>query len=90
VNVDHESMAASDDVLRVAIVDDHEMVRDGLRAVFETAVDIELVGQAGTVAEAIPMLLRTRPNVALVDIQLPDGSGIEICRAVASDAPDVR
>ena len=76
--------------LTVCIVDDHQMVREGLRAMFETVEDITVVGEADSVATAIDMFRRVRPQVALVDIQLPDGSGIEICRSLREHAPEVR
>jgi DNA-binding NarL/FixJ family response regulator len=76
--------------IRVAIVDDHELVREGLRAVLELVDDIEVVAEAGNVAGAVPMLVQRRPDVALIDIQLPDGSGVDICRAVRDQAPEVR
>lgn len=83
-------MSGGETPIRVAVVDDHEMVREGLRVLLDTAPDIETVGEAGTVGRAIAMLKELRPDVALVDIRLPDGSGIDVCRAVTGDPPGVR
>lgn len=83
-------MSGGETQIRVAVVDDHEMVREGLRALLDTAPDIETVGEAGTVDRAISMLKELRPDVALVDIRLPDGSGIDVCRAVTGHPPGVR
>jgi two-component system response regulator DevR len=73
--------------IRVFLLDDHEIVRRGLRTLLESEDDIEVVGEAGLVADAIPAILRLRPDVAILDGRLPDGSGIEVCREVrAADA----
>jgi DNA-binding NarL/FixJ family response regulator len=70
--------------LRVFLLDDHEVVRSGLRALLEASDDIVVVGEAGTVAEALARIPPTRPNVAVLDVRLPDGSGIEVCREIRS------
>lgn len=70
--------------LRVFLLDDHEVVRSGLRALLEASHDIVVVGEAGTVAEALARIPPTRPNVAVLDVRLPDGSGIEVCREIRS------
>ncbi len=82
-------MSTAESPIRVAVVDDHEMVREGLRVTLEITPDMEVVGEAGTVRRAIPMLRQLRPDVALIDIQLPDGSGLDICRAVTGDPSGV-
>jgi two-component system response regulator DevR len=68
--------------IRVFLLDDHEIVRRGLRTLLEAEDDIEVVGEAGLVADAIPAILQLRPDVAILDGRLPDGSGIEVCREV--------
>jgi two-component system, NarL family, response regulator DevR len=77
-------------VIRVFLLDDHEVVRRGVRELLETADDIEVVGEAGTAAEAVPRALATSPDVAVLDVRLADGTGIEVCRDLRSLLPDVR
>ncbi len=72
------------------LLDDHEIVREGVRALFEGADDMEVVGEAGTVAEALARIPPTHPDVAIHDVQHPDGSGVEVCRDVRSDNPGIR
>ena len=76
--------------IRIYLLDDHAVVRRGLRAVLELEDDFEVVGEAGTVAEAVPDILRLAPDVAVLDGRLPDGTGIEVCRQVRSANPQVR
>ena len=75
--------------MRVFLVDDHEVVRSGLRALLEASSDIVVVGEAGTVAEALARIPSTRPNVVVLDVRLPDGSGIEVCREIRSLRKDI-
>ncbi len=70
--------------IRVFLVDDHEVVRRGVRELLEPCDDIEIVGEAGTAEEALSRIPPTRPNVAVIDMRLPDGNGVEICREVRS------
>jgi two-component system, NarL family, response regulator DevR len=72
----------------VFLLDDHEVVRTGLRALLDACEDIEVVGEADTVAEALVRIPEVRPDVAILDVRLPDGSGVEVCREVRSDMPD--
>lgn len=74
----------------VFLLDDHAVVRAGLRAVLEAGEDIDVVGEAGTVAEAVEGITRTRPDVAVLDGRLPDGSGVEVCRQVRLVSPGTR
>lgn len=77
-------------MIRVFLLDDHEIVRRGVRELLETADDLEIVGEAGTAAEAIRRVPATAPNVAILDVRLPDGTGIEVCRDLRSLMPDLR
>jgi two-component system, NarL family, response regulator DevR len=78
------------DVIRVFLLDDHEIVRRGLADLLETEADLIVVGEAGTAAEALNRIPAARPNVAVLDARLPDGSGIDVCRDIRSSMPDVR
>jgi DNA-binding NarL/FixJ family response regulator len=78
------------DPIRVFLLDDHEVVRRGLRDLLEAAGGIEVVGEAGTADEAIRRIPPTRPNVAILDVRLPDGDGVEVCRDVRSAHPEVQ
>ncbi len=75
--------------LGVFLLDDHEVVRTGLRALLEASSDIEVVGEAGTVAEALARIPPTKPDVAILDVRLPDGSGVEVCRDIRSSHPEI-
>jgi len=74
--------------LRIFLVDDHEVVRAGLRSLIGTEPDLEVVGEAGTAEEALARIPPTRPDVAILDVRLPDGNGIEVCREIRSRAPE--
>jgi DNA-binding NarL/FixJ family response regulator len=73
----------------VFLLDDHEIVRTGLRSLFETADDFLVVGEAATAEEALSRIPPTRPDVAILDVRLPDGSGIEVCREIRSSWPEI-
>lgn len=77
-------------MIRVFLVDDHELVRRGIAALLTAEPDIEVVGEAATAAQARGRILATRPDVAILDVRLPDGSGIDVCRDVRSQNPDVK
>ena len=77
-------------MIRVFLVDDHELVRRGIAALLTAEADIEVVGEAGTAAQARARIRATRPDVAILDVRLPDGSGIDVCREVRSDNADVK
>jgi two-component system, NarL family, response regulator DevR len=74
----------------VFLLDDHEVVRRGLRELLESEDDIEVVGEAGTAEEAINRIPPTRPDVAVLDVRLPDGNGVEVCRDVRSTHPEIQ
>ena len=75
--------------IRVFLLDDHEIVRRGLRELLEAAGDFEVVGEAGTAEEALSRIPATRPQVAVLDVRLPDGDGVEVCREVRSRNPEI-
>src|SRR5262245_25801590 len=77
------------DMIRVFLLDDHEVVRRGLRELLESAGDIEVVGESGLAAEATARIPALRPDVAILDGRLPDGSGIDVCRDVRSVDPTI-
>jgi two-component system response regulator DevR len=72
------------DKIRVFLLDDHEVVRRGLRDLLETDGDIEIVGESGSAQEATARIPALRPHVAVLDARLPDGSGVDVCRDVRS------
>jgi len=74
---------------RVFLLDDHEVVRRGLRELLEQEDDLTVVGEAGTAAEARERIPATRPDVAVLDVQLPDGDGVEVCRDIRSAHPEI-
>jgi DNA-binding NarL/FixJ family response regulator len=76
--------------IRTYLLDDHEVVRQGLTFLLEQQGDIEVVGQAATAAEATARIPALRPDVAILDGRLPDGSGIEVCRAVRAVDPSIK
>jgi DNA-binding NarL/FixJ family response regulator len=77
------------DPIRVFLVDDHEIVRRGIAELLNAERDIEVVGQAGTAAQARVRIAALTPAVVLLDVRLPDGSGIDICRDIRSASPDI-
>ena len=75
--------------IRVFLMDDHEVVRRGLSDLISSEADLEIVGEAGTCAEGLQGILVKRPDVAVLDVRLPDGSGIEVCRDLRALAPEI-
>ena len=73
----------------VFLLDDHEVVRRGVRELIEAEDDMVVVGEAGTAEEAIGRIPATSPNVAVLDVRLPDGDGIEVCREIRSKHPEI-
>ena len=76
--------------LRVMIVDDHEVVREGLRALLDRREGMTVVAEAGSVAQAIERATQAQPAVVIMDVRLPDGSGVEACREIRSVLPETR
>ena len=76
--------------VRVFLLDDHEVVRRGLRDLLEAEDDFEVVGEAGTAEEAYGRIPATTPDVAVLDVRLPDGDGIEVCREIRSKHPEIQ
>ncbi|MEK6717891.1 MAG: response regulator transcription factor [candidate division NC10 bacterium] len=76
--------------IKVLLVDDHEVVRVGLRSLLARERGIEVVGEAGNAAEAVAQAARLRPDVVVLDVRLPDRSGVEACREIRSADPNVQ
>ncbi|GAA1073796.1 response regulator transcription factor [Nocardiopsis composta] len=82
-------MSETHGTIRVFLLDDHDVVRRGITALLGDEDDIEVVGEAATAAEAVARIPAARPDVAVLDVRLPDGSGVEVCREVRSRLPDL-
>jgi DNA-binding NarL/FixJ family response regulator len=76
--------------VKLLLVDDHRVVRMGLVTLFENVSHVAVIGEAGTAAEAIAQARSGRPDVVIMDVRLPDGSGIEACREIRSERPDTK
>jgi DNA-binding NarL/FixJ family response regulator len=76
--------------IRLLLVDDHEVLRLGLKTLFTDTEDIRVVGEAGTRAAAVSEAERLHPDVVLMDVRLPDGSGIDACREIRNSSPQTR
>ncbi|MDX1467950.1 MAG: response regulator transcription factor [Acidimicrobiia bacterium] len=77
------------DKLRIVLIDDHEVVRTGIKAMIDSQDDMEVVGEAGSVEEGIRRVGYDEPDVVVLDVRLPDGSGVEACRDIRQRFPDV-
>jgi len=77
-------------VIKVYLLDDHAVVRDGLRTLLEASGEIEVIGESGSAVEATAQIPALKPDVAVLDNRLPDGTGIEVCRDVRAVAPEIR
>jgi two-component system response regulator DevR len=75
---------------RILLCDDHEVVREGLRGLIARQDGMSVVGEAGTVAEVVEAAARTRPDVVIMDVRLPDGSGVEACRTIREMRPETK
>ena len=76
--------------LRLLVVDDHEVVREGLVALLSRREEFQVVAEAGTVAESLAAVRRFEPDLVVMDVRLPDGSGIEACREIRAEYPAIR
>ncbi|WP_329162226.1 response regulator transcription factor [Streptomyces sp. NBC_01717] len=76
--------------ITVFLLDDHEVVRRGVHELLAVEDDIEVVGEAGTAADALLRIPATRPDVAVLDVRLPDGSGVEVCREIRSKDESIK
>ena len=86
------STKTSDDTprpIKVFLLDDHEMVRRGVREMLESSDRIVVVGEAATAGDALPAVRETQPDVAVLDIRLPDGDGVSVCREIRAEMPQV-
>ena len=82
-------MSEAIEPIPVFLLDDHEVVRQGVRSLLESTGEVVVVGEAGLAAEALARIRAVRPRVAILDVRLPDGNGVEVCREVRNDLPDV-
>jgi DNA-binding NarL/FixJ family response regulator len=76
--------------IRIFLLDDHEVVRRGLRGLLEAEGDLVVAGEASTAEEALMRIPATRPDVAVLDVRLPDGSGVEVCREIRDRHPEIQ
>lgn len=81
--------ADTPDPIRVFLVDDHEVVRRGVASLLEDEDDLTVVGEAATAEQALSRISAVKPDVAVLDVRLPDGSGVEVCREVRSAHPEI-
>jgi two-component system, NarL family, response regulator DevR len=80
---------AADTPIKVFLLDDHEIVRRGVKELLEGEPDISVIGEAGTAASALARIPALKPNVAVLDVRLPDGDGVSVCRDIRSRMPEV-
>lgn len=83
-------MAETQTPVRVMLVDDHEVVRLGLKSLLDRTPGLQVVAEAGTVQEAIAAARQAKPDVVVMDVRLPDGSGIDACREIRSERPETQ
>lgn len=88
--VSETKIGTAEEPLRVMIVDDHEIVRRGIAEVIDREEDLEVVAEAGTVEDALRRATLVKPDVILVDLQLPDGTGVDIMRSLSASDPQIR
>jgi two-component system, NarL family, response regulator DevR len=83
------TMSEQAEAVRVFLLDDHEVVRRGISDLLDAEPDLEVVGEAGTAREALARIPALRPDVAVLDVRLPDGDGVTVCREIRSQMPEV-
>jgi DNA-binding NarL/FixJ family response regulator len=83
------AVVRSDGAIRVFLLDDHEVVRRGVRELLDAEADIEVVGEADTVERALVRVPAVHPDVAILDVRLPDGDGVTVCREIRSMSEDI-
>jgi DNA-binding NarL/FixJ family response regulator len=88
-NALREGPASQGGRIGVFLLDDHEVVRRGVRGLLEAEPDITVIGEAGTASSALARIPALRPDVAILDVRLPDGDGVEVCREIRSRMPQV-
>jgi two-component system response regulator DevR len=88
--VENPDLPTVNAMVKIFLVDDHEVVRRGLIDLLGAEPGLEVVGEAGSVSEALARIPAARPDVAVLDVRLPDGNGIELCRDLLSRMPDLR
>lgn len=84
------SQSAVKDTIRVYLLDDHVMIRRGVRSFLEAEQDLQVAGESGRVSEALTEVLELSPDVAVLDVELPDGNGIDLCRQIRSLDPTIK
>lgn len=78
------------DSLKIMLVDDHEIVRQGIRALLEAQEDLEVVAEASGGSQALEMLPTFKPDVVVMDVRMPEGGGVEACRAIKDEEPNIQ
>jgi DNA-binding NarL/FixJ family response regulator len=89
IGVRENQPAPAEQSISVFLLDDHEVVRRGVAALLSAEPDLEVVGEAGTAAQALARIPALRPDVAILDVRLPDGDGVSVCREIRSRLPEV-
>ncbi len=90
LNEQSEAGDANSQDVKVFLLDDHEIVRRGLRELIESEEGLSVIGEAATVEEALSRVPALRPDVAVLDVRLPDGSGVEACRSLRERMPELQ
>jgi DNA-binding NarL/FixJ family response regulator len=81
--------SVTDGQIKVFLLDDHEVVREGIRALLESEPDIDVIGEGATATQALARVPALRPDVAILDVRLPDGDGVTVCRDLRAQLPDL-